>query len=99
MNGPVNDGPAPQRTWLERHFLTLAIMATSACACAIVADAAGRDDVAIIDFGNHALLGFLDEPRFPAPRALTERTNTRAAASTSCERRTAIRAGSDPDAL
>jgi hypothetical protein len=100
MNGPANDVPPRPCTWLERNFLTLAIMATSACASAVIVDAARRDDVPRIGSGDDARFGILDgERQAPAVRPAPDGARTRTSASTSCGRTTATRAGSEPETL
>ena len=81
MNLSVTAVPPPRRCVLERHFLTLAIMATSICAFTIIADAAVRDDVANIDFGRTAGSGlFDDQPAPPAAAPWRDRMRTEAPA-------------------
>lgn len=53
MNCPATE-VLPLRTALERHFLALAIVTTTACVGMIVADAAERDDAVHVDVGDGA---------------------------------------------
>ena len=100
MKCPVNDAPLLQRTLLERHFLTLAILATSACACTVIIDATERDDMASIGSGSTALSGALDDDRYaPGPRTLRAGTKTKPASPISCGPTTSVSAGSAPDTL